>query len=343
MTEMPAHAMLSPLFSATALTVDAARSGPIVAVLQAGLREDFREYLQPTSEQLIAWRQHLLLQRIEQGETVLQWLNEAGEVVAVSCWAVLDWDTRQFGMPVVRIGPVYCRPGSASIALFDAIYQGFHAFGIQHQAKLFQRRMVAGRWDETASLAKWGYRLVDSFATLLALPHGGAAQALANGLSTRTLDAQDADAMRQLASGAFAHSRFEHDTAFPAGSANAVYLGMLGGLLKQLNVGAADLLAYGVCDAGHLVGFIFVRIIDANAMTDQAALATVEMIAVHPAYGGRGIGRSLLAQVSDLLAATGVSRFETSTWLDHAGSMAMNQAAGFRVKENLLTWLRDAP
>ena len=116
-------------------------------------------------------------------------------------------------------------------------------------------------------------------------------------------------------------SRFMIDTLLPSGSFERLYKLWLASTLDKMPMAAIH--AYQV--NGKIVGMI------TSQWSKKACI--IDLLAVHPAFQGQGIGMQLLQQVENTCIANGIQRLEVATQHGNIGAQALYRKKIFTVYE----------
>jgi len=130
----------------------------------------------------------------------------------------------------------------------------------------------------------------------------------------------DVPELLELARGSFKHSRFFRDARFPAGKAEALFSAW-----ARAGIGGADCFAFLHRAEGKLVGFVSARL--ASPGTGR-----IELVAVSPAFQGKGIGARLLDQTAAELASRGAKSVTVVTQVSQTAALRLYERAGFRTR-----------
>lgn len=306
--------------------------------------EVFRDYLGPTptarGEYLTSRFQHLLGH--PWAEVFL--LRENSALRAMIGIERLDWDSEHFDIACARLSP-YCLANDLTASTRQHIHEQLLDHCVDRASKkgtkLLQRRLLSSRQDEIRVLERLGFRLADNVVTLTATPDEITAKSVPSPtLHFRHAAKGDLERLVSLTRGAFPYSRFVNDPLLSKEKGHEVYIRWLARLFNQsLSLPEQERTWILVCCIDdQIVGYVAFQVDEIAPSLLGKDLGTIELIVVDSKFRGLGIGQQLLIEAANLFSSKKVPLIETSTWMNQKSALASNQKAGFKVKENLLTF-----
>ena len=299
--------------------------------LAEALPEWVRDYLTPPPTERAGYFAAAFERAAESGAV----FHTDGMLVGVE---PMGWDTRHFGISCARIAPICvdraCSPERRAAALGSLLDQVLD-WCTQHEIRLLLRRMVSARNVEATIFEERGFRIVDVITTLTAPAED------VDDASTRPLVDRDLPSARRIASEAFTHSRFLADPRLDKDRAREVYVHWLDTLAtgagsgEKRGDGAAVLVAP---EGDGIAGFIALRRDPSLDPVLGVPLASVELFAVAAISRGRGHGARLLGAAKSWARANGATLVEASTWAASADALRSYRAAGFEMRDSLLSF-----
>jgi dTDP-4-amino-4,6-dideoxy-D-galactose acyltransferase len=132
--------------------------------------------------------------------------------------------------------------------------------------------------------------------------------------------AADIPGLLELAHGSFRQSRFFRDTRFPAEKAEELF-----STWARSGVDGPGRFAFLHRVSGKIAGFVSARMASADA-------GRIELVAVSPAFQGKGVGARLLDETAAELAARGARTVVVVTQGSQTAAVRLYERAGFRTR-----------
>ena len=234
----------------------------------------------------------------------------------------LAFDSELFGVPVARMSVLAAESEADYAALLAACQTECRLRGVRHVV----RRLPVGQFAETWGLGGAGYRLVDVSVLFERDAAAAASTPIALPSRIRLVEPAEAERLSARFADAFTLTRFAVDPFVSAAAATELHRRWI---LNSCR-GRAD--AVLVADVGgELCGFVTCRV-------DQpTATGSIELIAVHAAQRGAGIGRGLVSAALSWFAGR-VERVQVRTQLNNSVAIGLYQVSGFRLQLGELTY-----
>jgi dTDP-4-amino-4,6-dideoxy-D-galactose acyltransferase len=228
----------------------------------------------------------------------------------------LPWDTAFFGFPTARILPAALDEAGLRAAL----------------AAMGEAQMELAYWNvapedsvsNRAAEACGGFP-ADVKTTYAIEPPVADTNRIRNTIAP-VRSGEDASSLYTLAVEAGKHSRFQVDPEFPSALFQALYREWM---RKSLSGEKADAVLT-VDEAGEPIGMITVQ--------DQHGTGNIGLVAVSPAYQGRGLGTSLVQAALMWFSDKGCARVEVVTQERNRAACLLYERNGFQVAEKVNVW-----
>ena len=234
----------------------------------------------------------------------------------------LDWDTAFFG---ARMGAVVRVPaGTTALPAYDDLGAALGAARAAGYAHLIFRTVVddfPAIWAAQAA----GLRLVDvGVDSTLAIVRRSLAVGPSN-LAVRAAAEADIPVLQAIAADAFTMSRFSVDPFFTVDEVRDFHrtwtFNLCRGLAQTVLVAES---------AGAVAGFI--------ACTASDGEGRIALIATHPDFRGRGVGRTLVAAALDWFDQVNCRVVHVKTQAQNLSALALYHRSGFTVSRTELTF-----
>ncbi len=261
--------------------------------------------------------------------------NAAGHTVAAVIARPLEWDTAVFQAPVARVERLYARTTSEMPALVDAFRTVLARMDSDGVALCDIRINLA----ETALLhlaEGFGFRVVDVLniyrsnapkeaPAVISPPGQGGAWRLTR---PEILDAGRCSQLQTIAHTAFRYSRVWADPEIDRRRAEAFH----SRLLRSVVTRTSARIGLATDSGGSAIGFY----VGMGAGPDAGETGVLWLLAVSPAWTGRGVGSALL---DDFLAAMHQTwpTVEIGTQVNNHAANALYQRRGLRVSANTVS------
>lgn len=251
-------------------------------------------------------------------------LEDDGTACGVLQLEMLAFDSELFGAPVARLNVLFAPNAAGFDALLAACLAECARRGVRHVV----RRLPVGAFEETWSLGRAGYRLVD---VSVLFERDSSAPTTAPDPSIRLAGAEDGERLAAGFAEVFTLTRFAVDPFFSKAAAAELHRRWI----RNSCAGRADAVLVAEAD-GKLSGFVTCRV-------DKASkTGNIELIAVDPAARGAGTGRKLVAAALGWFHGR-TERIQVRTQLNNSIATRLYQASGFRLKlgELTYTWMAE--
>lgn len=241
-----------------------------------------------------------------------------------AAWRPLGWDSSIFGLAMGRLDFLWARdeqPESLR-ALLRMVLEDARSQGIRHLAT----RMKLARTASIQVLEEFGFRYVDSLHTLsrtgIVAPQPD--------LTVRSPRPEDLPLLLRMARHAFTQNRFASDVHLSSEKAGDVYEQWAeNGILGK----RGDYAAVLELD-GQPAGFI-TCLLQSPGIALEPKIGVIDLIAVAPAFHGRGGGHQLVQAALEWFAPRTVAQ-SVGTRCDNYPALSLYMKAGFRLSSSHL-------
>ncbi len=272
-----------------------------------------------TAERLAAYRLAQGCPDLAAGEVIT--VTRRGRVAGVLVARPLAWDTAIFQRRMGALRWVMAsRRVAEATAVYDELLRRADDWRRRHRIEHLAVRIAMEDWLLAHRLEATGFQLADVVLTWQCTSAPSAPQ-LPAGCALRRAVSSDVPVLERIARQAFTVNRFRHDPTLPSDAVDRLYARWI----TEACQGKADAV-WVMVSRQTPVGFA--TCVRERLSAAPLALASVDLVGVHPRYQGRGIGTALVRAATrwGLREACVV---ELRTQVMNAAGMATYQRAGF--------------
>ena len=199
---------------------------------------------------------------------------------------------------------------------------------VAHQRRpgrsFYYAKLPTDQIDAINALASVGYGVVDVSVTFARIPSIHCASTSKEVVIEDDVTPAHSEAVLDIASSAFAYSRFHLDPQIPNEAANAIKRAWIANYVKRHR---GERLMVALLD-GEPVGFLAVL---ASSSEDQPC-RVIDLVAVDNDYQGRGVGKALVSHFVRRYVGE-CSLLRVGTQIANVPSMRLYESTGFQVDE----------
>lgn len=236
-----------------------------------------------------------------------------------------EWEGEMIGKPVYSAGGLAIRPDLAGHERTAAVRELFEKLSAECRrlgAGLCWARIDATDTAAASGIAAAGFERIETY---LSFTHDLKSPLPPRPPHLRTAVAADAEAVRRIGSGSFRYSRFHMDTKIPKEAADRSRAEWVVNGLR----GRADEVLVADMD-GKVAGFVVCK-------SSGEKISVLDLIAVDPAFQGRGIGYDLTLGFLHHAKSRGRTA-QVGTQDINTPSIKLYEKAGFKQANKTITF-----
>ena len=257
---------------------------------------------------------------------------EGNRLLAVACWRFLPWDSQVLHYPSGSVGGLWAEGCyTEQRHRLEAVLKACIADAADHGVQFLSVRLPENAIAALHAVEAVGFRIIESFLTFGRNTDGEIPFSGASDCHVRLAQPDEMEEVAALAYRAFQSFRLRIDPQIPECRARHSRREWVRNGFK----GRAEAI-YVAESENHLVGFALLR-----SKVGTEKIAEIELIAVDPAFHGRGIGKALVA--------ASIRHYQEKTSEIHVGTQAKNLQAiglytrmGFSIVRSELSFHRHA-
>ena len=213
---------------------------------------------------------------------------QANRLQALACWRFLPWDSQVLGCPSGSVGGLWAE-GDYVVRWhrLETVFKACIADAEEHDVRFLSVRLPEGELAALHAVEAVGFRIIESFLTFSRKTEGEIPFEGESDFHIRLAQRGEMGPVASIAYRAFQSFRLRVDPQIPESRARHSRREWVRNGFK----GRAEAI-YVAASKNRLVGFALLRS-KTGAMNEK--IGEIELIAVDPAWKGRGIGKALVA------------------------------------------------
>ena len=248
--------------------------------------------------------------------TRVWWMRRANRLQALAGWRFLPWDSQMLGCSSGSIGGLW---GEGDYAVqyhrLETVLNACIADAEGHGVHFLSTRLPEDELAVLHAVEAVGFRIIESFLTFSRKTAGEIPRNDESDFQIRLAQLDEMEPVASIAYRAFQSFRLRVDPQLPDSRARHSRREWVRNGFK----GRAEAIYVAKSD-NRLVGFVLLR-----SKVETEKVGEIELIAVDPAFHGRGIGKALVAAA--------IRHYQGETSAIQAGTQAKNlQAVGLYVR-----------
>ena len=256
-------------------------------------------------------------------DTRAWWLRQENRLQAVAGWRSLPWDSEVLNRPSGSVGGVWAEGEyTEQYDRLDSVLKACIADAENHGVRFLSVRLPEDRLAALHAVEAVGFRVIESFLTFGRKTDGEIPFDRGSDFHVRLAQPEEMETVASIAYRAFQSFRLRVDPQIPESCARHSRREWVRNGFK----GRAEAIYVAESDnrrrseSPRIVGFALLR-----SKTDTEKVGEIELIAVDPAFQGKGIGKVLVAEA--------IRHYQGKASEIHVGTQAKNlQAIGLYIR-----------
>ena len=215
------------------------------------------------------------------------WMRHENRLQGLAGWRSLPWDSQVLGCPSGSVGGLWAEGDySEQCHRLETVLKACIVDAEDHGVCFLSARLPEDAIASLHTVEAVGFRVIESFLTFGRQTAGEIPVNGASDCHIRLAQPEDMEVVASIAYRAFESFRLRVDPQVPESRARHSRREWVRNGFK----GRAEAI-YIAENKNHLVGFVLLR-----SKVDMERVGEIELIAVDPAFHGRGIGKALVAE-----------------------------------------------